>query len=174
MKVDGSYEKRAALVIEIYGSAGHIPDFDLVRRVWVPQMAVAHFSSDGSVESKRATTLPGYLLVEAILTYKLYAALRQPDLPHVFGWLRCESCWPSQVSLPEIRNLACIEFSEPPPLSPAPTFRVGDRVFLSGLGIEGEVQDVSDTYVVVEVAIFQGRVPFRVRRELLSEVSRLR
>jgi len=172
LKVEGSYEKRAALVIEAYGNAGKIPDFDLVRRIWVPQITIFRFAANGSREQKRTSTLPGYLLVEAILTEKLYSALKEPDLPHVFGWLQYEDSWPSQVSMSEIRTLAYIESFATSPL-PRVTFGVGDLVAIPSLNVTGTVCSVSDVNAIVEIVIFRRKVPLEVPRELFSEMNRL-
>ena len=140
LAVEGSYEKKAALMIELSGSAGQIPDYDLVRRIWVPQMTTSAVATDGSIKEKQITALPGYLLVQAILTEPLYSALKKPDLPHVYGWLQLEDAWPSQIETFEVRNLAVLQNQIPE--VPDFGFEVGDTVVVPSLGMNGEVLEI--------------------------------
>lgn len=170
LRVEGSFEHRAALALEMHGRAGLIADYDLVKRVWVPQTTVQCRGPDGSVKFRRVSTLPGYLLVEAILTYDLYGSLRKSTLPHVFGWLRTKGSWPSEVPFAEIQVLNRLETYKLE--SRAVPFDVGEKVQLSGLGVVGEVLAVSASHLVVEISMFNRKIPINVKRSAFSELIR--
>jgi len=154
----------------MYGRSGVVPDFDLVKRIWVPQMTVRSFVPDGSTKFRRISALPGYLLIEAILTYELYTALQQVRLPHVFGWLKCRGSWPSEVSFSEIQVLYRLEslLLEPQRVP----FDAGEIVALSGLGVSGKVLAASQSHLIVEINMFNRKIPINVRRGMFSEVIR--
>lgn len=168
LRVEGSFEHRAALALEMFGQAGKISDYDLVKRVWVPQTTVQSQGLDGTVKFRRVSTLPGYLLVEAILTYDLYGTIQQSKLPHVFGWLRSKGSWPSEVPFAEIQILNRLEtYKLGPRIAP---FDVGERVKLSGLGVAGEILVVSSSHMVVEIQMFNRKIPINVKRSSFSEL----
>lgn len=170
LRVEGSFEHRAALALEMHGRAGMIADYDLVKRIWVPQTTVQSRGPDGSMRFRRVSTLPGYLLVEAILTYDLYGSLRESKLPHVFGWLRSKGSWPSEVPFAEIQVLNRLETYKLEPR--AAPFDVGERVKLSGLGVVGEVLAVSVSHLIIEVSMFNRKIPINVKRSAFSELIR--
>jgi transcription antitermination factor NusG len=171
LRVEGSFEKRAALALEMYGQSGNVPDFDLVKQIWVPQMTVQAPKPDGSMKFRRVSTLPGYLLVRTILSYDLYGALQRPGLPHVFGWLRCRDSWPSEVAFSEVRVLNRLEtyITEPRRIP----FSVGEAVRLPGLGVSGTVLAAARSHLVVEVPMFNRKVPINVRSNMFSELTRM-
>jgi len=171
LRVEGSYEKRAALMLETLGRSGKVPDFDLVRRIWVPQMSVQFFTPDGSSASRRVSILPGYLLLKAILSYELYTALCRPSLPHVFGWLKYGESWPSEVPRSDIRVLIRLEARE---RRFQPLFSVGEDVRLTGLGLKGVVHEVTATHMFVEISFFKRKTLIEVPRERFTEVVRIR
>ncbi len=170
LRVEGSFEHRAALALEMYGQAGKIADYDLVKRVWVPQMTIQSQGPDGSMQFRRVSTLPGYLLVEAILTHDLYGTIQQLRLPHVFGWLRSKGSWPSEVPFTEIQVLNRLETYKLE--SRAAPFDVGERVKLSGLDVTGTVLAVSSSHLIVEILMFNRKIPINVKRSSFSELIR--
>ena len=169
LRVEGSFEHRAALALEMYGQSGNILDYDLVKRIWVPQMTVQGLRPDGSTRFRRVSTLPGYLLVEAILTHDLYGSLQKPGLPHIFGWLRSKGNYPSEVPFSEIQVLNRLETYK---LEPSRSlFDVGENVKLPGLGVVGEVLAVSPSFLIVEIDMFNRKIPINVRRSAFSELT---
>lgn len=171
LRVEGSFEHRAALTLEMYGQAGSIADYDLVKRLWVPQRMVQSRELDGSIKFRRVSTLPGYLLIEAILTHDLYGSLRQLKLPHVFGWLRTKGSWPSEVPFTEIQILNRLEtYKLEPRVVP---FDVGERVQLPGLDVSGEILAISTAYLIVEVSMFNRKIPINVKRSSFPELIRV-
>jgi len=171
LRVEGSYEKRAATTLKTYGSEGTIPDFDLVRRVWAPYTILKTQSSGGITKYRRTSTLPGYLLVEAILTAPLYAAFRRPQLPHVFGWLRSEGCWPSQITTSEVESLRIREtFNILEPADPIVRLVIGDVVEIPTLGLSGIVLEASSIRIVVQVGFFNQNVPVEIKPALFSSI----
>jgi len=158
-------------MLETYGRSGEVPDFDLVRRIWVPQMSVQFFTSDGSSINRRVSILPGYLLLKAILSYELYAALRRPSLPHVFGWLKYGESWPSEVPRADIRVLLHLEAQE---REFQPLFGVGEYVHLTGLGLKGVVHEVTSTHMFVEISFFKRKTLIEIPRERFAEVVRIK
>lgn len=171
LRVEGSFEHRAALALEMYGQAGKVADYDLVKRLWVPQTTVQSRGLDGSTKFRRVSTLPGYLLVEAILTHDLYGSLQQLRLPHVFGWLRTKGSFPSEVPFAEIQVLNRLETYKLE--QRAVPFDVGERVQLPGLGVSGEVLAISTSYLIVEVPMFNRKIPINVKRSAFSELVRV-
>ena len=169
LRVEGAFEKKAARVLELYGGSRKIPDFDLVKCVWVPQMCVLA----GSIPRrfKRVTILPGYLLIEAILSRELLLAFRSPSVPHVFGWLRFGEGLPSELPFEDIRALASLERCLPEVRGVS--FSTGSRVNFVGLGMSGEVVSSSSARLVAEVSIFNQRVPIQVHRDQFSRVVRV-
>lgn len=158
-------------MLEMYGRSGGVPDFDLVRRIWVPQMSVPFFTSDGSSTSRRVSILPGYLLLKAILSYGLYTALHKPSLPHVFGWLRYGKSWPSEVPRSDIRVLWRLEAQEK---EFQPLFSIGEDVRLTSLGLEGVIREVTPSHMFVEISFFQRKTLIEVSRESFAEVVRIK
>jgi transcription antitermination factor NusG len=171
LRVEGSFEHRAALVLEMYGQAGWVADYDLVKRIWVPQTTVQSQGLDGPMIFRRVSTLPGYLLIEAILTYDLYESLLQLRLPHVFGWLRTKGSWPSEIPFTEIQNLNRLEiYKLTPRVIP---FDVGERVELPWLGVVGEVLAASTSHLILEIPMFNRKIPINVKRSAFSELVRV-
>jgi len=170
LRVEGSYEQRAAQMLEMCGRSGKVPDFDLVRRIWVPRMSVQFFTPDGTIAYRRVSILPGYLLLKAILSYELYTALRRPSLPHVFGWLRCGKSWPSEVPRSDIRGLLRLEAHK---REFQPLFSVGENVRLTGLGLEGVVREVAPSHLSIEISFFKRKTLIEVPRERFAEVVRV-
>ena len=170
LRVEGSFERRAALALEMFGQVGKIADYDLVKRVWVPQRTVQSPRPDGSIKFRRVSTLPGYLLVEAILTHDLYETIQQLKLPHVFGWLRSKGNWPSEVPFADIQVLHRLETYKLEPR--AAPFDVGEEVKLSGLGVEGKILAVSSSHLIVEILMFNRKIPINVKRSSISELVR--
>lgn len=170
MRVEGSFEHRAALTLEMYGQAGRIADYDLVKRLWVPQTTIQSRGPDGSTKFRRVSTLPGYLLVEAILTYDLYGSLQQLKLPHVFGWLRSKGSFPSEVPFTEIQVLNRLETYKLE--QRAVPFDVGESVRLPGLDVVGEVLAVSASHLIVEIPMFNRKIPINIKRSSFSELVR--
>jgi transcription antitermination factor NusG len=168
LRVEGAYEKKASLILHLYGTVGVIPHYELVRRLWVPEISLKSLSKDGVVKERRASMVPGYLFIETILSYQLYATLRRPDLPHVFGWLQSWKSWPSMITQSDIQRLAVLENREPEPLNLS--WGVGDEVILPWLGVQGEVSSISGSSVMLDIEIFHRRLPFKVGREFLSEI----
>jgi len=157
-------------MLEALGRSGKVPDFDLVRRIWVPQMTVPVFSSDGSPIHRRVSILPGYLLLKAILSYELYTALRRPSLPHVFGWLRYGKSWPSEVAQSDIRVLFHLEAQR---REFQPLFGVGEQVLLTGLGLKGTVREVAPSHMFVEISFFNRKTLVEVPRDRFAKVVRV-
>jgi len=171
LRVEGSYEKKASLVLHFYGTAGVIAHYELVRRLWVPEVTIKYFAKDGAAKERRTSMIPGYLFVEAILSYKLYAALKKPKFPHVFGWLQNWQSWPSVVPQADIQRLAVLESRVPEP--PKLTFDIGDEVVIPSLGIRGIVLTISEGAVMLNIEIFHRRLPVRVSNEFFGEVIKV-
>lgn len=171
LRVEGAYEKKASLALRFYGAAGIIPHYELVRRLWVPEVTIEYFAKDGSQKERRAPMMPGYLFMEAILSYKLYAALKKPNFPHIFGWLQHWRSWPSMVPYMDIQRLAVLEAQNPEPVKLA--FSVGDTVAIPSLGIHGTVLDISQSEITLNVEIFHRPLPFKVGREHFGEVVKV-
>lgn len=171
LRVGGSYEKKASLALHFYGSTGVIPHYELIRRLWAPEISVQYQSKDGSFKEKRASMFPGYLFVEAILSYPLYAALRRPEFPHIFGWLQTWQSWPAAVPQSDIRRLAVLEMEAPAP--PELSFGVGDEVAVPTLGVRGSVLSITSQEVTLLVNIFQRKLPVKVSRDFLGEIMKV-
>jgi len=168
LRVEGAYEKKASLALRIYGAAGVIPHYELVRRLWVPEITVQYFGKDGTGKTRRTSMMPGYLFIEAILSYKLYAALRKPQFPYVFGWLQNWGSWPATVPQVNIQQLAVLEAKVPG--LPELAFDVGDAVLIPSMGIKGSVLEITHHGLTLDIEIFHRKIPFKVGRELFGEV----
>jgi len=168
LRVDGAYEKKAALALHVFGAAGRVPDFELIRQLWIPQSVIDYTNPSGKLIKKNVVLIPGYLFVEAILSYRLYASLRRPDLPHIYGWLQPEKSWPSTIDFDEVRHLATIDLETESTIDFMP-FEVGDRVKVPG-GVIGEISEISEVKLIVSIEMFGRRVDVEVRRRLFSEL----
>jgi len=171
LRVQGAQEAKAALNIELCGAADLIPDYCLVRQLWIPHTTTI-IKSKGASKLKKVVLLPGYIFVETILSRALHAFLKAPDIPYVFGWLRRGKGFPSLVSMSEIRRLACLE--EPLPAEEhVVMFNIGDKVSFPSMGVVGYVVNLSYVEVTLEVDVFKRKVPFRVKRKYFSELVKL-
>ena len=171
LRVEGSYEKKTSLALHFYGTSGAIPPYELIRRLWVPEITTQFISKDGSTKERRTSMIPGYLFIETILSYRLYAALKKPEFPHVFGWLQNWQCWPAMVSQADIRRLATLEAEEPE--SPELSFGIGDKVAVPTLNITGVVLGITTREVTLDVEIFQQKLPFKVKRDFFGEIVKV-
>lgn len=171
LRVEGSYEKKTSLALHFYGAAGAIPHYELIRRLWVPEVIAQSTGKDGSTRERRTSMIPGYLFVEAILSYPLYAALKKPEFPHVFGWLQNWQCWPAMVPQTDIRHLAMLEVKVPEP--PELSFIVGDEVTVPTLGVRGIVLEITVRGVTLDVEIFQQKLLFKVKRDFFGEIVKV-
>jgi len=144
LRVEGAYEYKAALALQAYGAAGAIPDFYLVKQLWVPEVPTA--------TKKRATLLPGYLFINALLSTKLYSSLKKPDFPHIFGWVQCKGSWPSTVSEEEMNYLFSLE--DPTSKQSANTFNVGDKIYIPGLNMTGIVMGLATDFIYLSITMF--------------------
>jgi len=167
LRVEGAYEHKASLAIQIYGSIGVIPDFGLVRQTWVPEMTIR-----SQFKKKRVSTLPGYLFMQALLSDKLYESLKKPDLPHIFGWLQNRKCWPSFVSNNEIEHLIELE-NQDINVRPKPLFDVGERVMFPSLNMEGTISSASDNAVFLNVELFHKSFIVKVQPQHFDELIRV-
>ncbi len=106
-----------------------------------------------------------------LLTVPLYAAFRRPQWPHVFGWLRAENCWPSQITVSEIESLRDLERYS---IMESPTIvtrvSVGDSVDIPVLGLSGIILEVSPLRIVVRVGFFNQNVPIELKPALFSSI----
>lgn len=171
LRVQGAQEAKAALNLELCGAAGQVPDYCLVKQLWIPHTTTT-INSKGVTKVHKVVLTPGYIFVEALLSRSLHAALKAPDIPHVFGWLQRGGSWPSLVSLTEIRRLACLE--EPAPVEePDIIFNIGDKVTIPSMGVVGYVVNLSYLEMTLEVEVFSRKVPFKVRRTFFSEIVKL-
>jgi len=169
LRADGSYEKKAALALQLFGLAGHIPDFELVRQVWIPQTTIDQPSpSSGKIIKKSIVLVPGYLFIEAILSYRLYASLKRPDLPHLYGWLQPGNGWPSEVSSMEVKHLATIDLVSDV-IEDIP-FEVGNVVCLPWINVVGTITDINSKRVVVTIEMFGRALKIDVQRRFFSEL----
>ena len=164
LRVKGASETKAMLYLDLYGSAHKIPDYELIQQLWVPQAPIAP-------KSNRWTALTsGYIFVKAVLSYKLYSALKEPDIPCIFGWLQQGKSWPSIVPVGEIRKLAMPHVTEFVAEELPTVFFVGDVVDLLAMGLKGTVSKVAEAYVIIDIFVFNRSVPYKVRREAFHEV----
>lgn len=171
IRVEGSYEKKASLALHFYGAAGVIPHYELIRRVWVPEITKQYVSKDGATKERRASMIPGYLFVETILSYKLYAALKKPEFPHIFGWLQTWQCWPAMVSQTDIQHLTMLETEVDTHQELA--FVIGDEVTIPTLDVRGIVLEITTQDVILDVKIFQQKLPIKVKRDFFSEIEKV-
>ena len=171
LRVQGAFEKKASLALQVYGTAGAVPDFNLIRRCWVPEINVK--SKGTSYKVRRVSTLPGYLFVEALLSDKLYTALKRPDLPHIFGWLQCRRNWPSIVDHGEVEQLLEWEQLNIDIIVTVPTFIVGEKVSFPSMNVTGMVSSITDNAIFVSVDIFHRPVMCRISKQFFGEVVRI-
>lgn len=171
LRVEGSYEKKTSLALHFYGTTGIIPHYELIQRLWVPEVTVKYFSKSGATKERRTPMVPGYLFVEAILSYQLYASLKKPNFPHMFGWLQTWKSWPVIVPQADIRRLALLEVRDPEP--PELAFGVGDKVVIPSLGIRGIVLAITQQSVTLDIELFHRNIPFRVGHDFFAEIIRV-
>jgi len=171
LRVRGAFETKAALNLELHGAADQIPDYCLVRQLWIPY-TTSTINSKGVYKTRRSVLTPGYIFIHTILSNKLYATLKDPDIPHVFGWLQRGKNWPAMVTLSEIKQLACLE----EPLQEAGeeyNFTVGEKVSLPSMGITGYVTHSSYMEITLDVDVFSRKVPFVVKKRYFPELVKL-
>ena len=168
LRVEGAREQRASLALHFYGAAGYIPDYDLVKKLWVPRMSVKV-----KAKVKQVSILPGYLFMEAILSRKLYSFLRRCDIPYIYGWVRHRGSWPSDIPIEEMERLVLLEEEDPTLKAPVRVFNVGEKVSFPSLNIEGIVAGMSDAFLVLNVNVFHRNVICRIRKDQLGEVVKL-
>ena len=112
-----------------------------------------------------------HYLPKTILSYKLYAALKKPEFPHIFGWLQNWQCWPAMVPQTDIQHLTMLEAEVTTPQELL--FAIGDEVTIPTLDVRGVVLEISAQDIILDIKLFQRKLPIKVKRDFFGEIEKV-